>query len=56
VSEKEYRFADLKPEVVDEIRLTEERISEKTGRPITLIAYRSDAEQPKQEVDPGAQI
>ncbi|WP_169306681.1 hypothetical protein [Cohnella pontilimi] len=53
MSEKEYRYADLKPEVVEEIRLTEKRISEKTGQPITLIAYRSDAAA---EEDPTAMI
>jgi hypothetical protein len=46
MTEKEYQFADLQPESVDEIRLTEQRLSEENGQPIILIAYRSDAEKP----------
>jgi hypothetical protein len=46
MTEKEYPFAHLQPESVDEIRLTEQRLSEENGQPIILIAYRSDAEKP----------
>jgi hypothetical protein len=52
MSEKEYHFADLQPEVVEEIRVTEQRLSQETGKPVILIAYRSDAEQPNAEDDP----
>ncbi|WP_276353665.1 hypothetical protein [Cohnella caldifontis] len=39
-----YEFAELKPEVVDEIRQAESKISELSGHPITLIAYQPDSE------------
>jgi hypothetical protein len=45
----DYEFADLQPDVVDEIKVTERRLSERSGQPITLIAYRSDAEQTNDE-------
>lgn len=43
MSRENYTFADLQPDVVEEVRLTERKLSEKCGEPITLIAYRSDA-------------
>ncbi|WP_219642261.1 hypothetical protein [Cohnella sp. CFH 77786] len=42
----DYKFADLQPDLVDEIKIAERKLSERSGQPITLIAYRSDAEQP----------
>ena len=44
MSREDYLFADLQPDVVEELRKTEQRLSEKCGEPITLIAYRSDAQ------------
>ncbi|WP_164472820.1 hypothetical protein [Cohnella candidum] len=46
MSRDEYEFANLQPDVVEEIKVTERRLSERTGLPITLIAYRSDADEP----------
>lgn len=52
MNRERYEFADLEPDVVDEIKLTEKRLSEQTGQPITLIAYRSDAEPDGDSVHP----
>ncbi|RED57545.1 hypothetical protein [Cohnella lupini] len=40
--EEMYSLALLKPEEVEEIREMEQRLSEKIGQPISLIAYRTD--------------
>jgi hypothetical protein len=37
-----YSLALLKPEEVEEIQETEQRLSKKTGQSITLIAYQAD--------------
>ncbi len=44
MSREDYTFADLQPDIVEEVRLTEQKLSEKCGEPITLIAYRSNAQ------------
>jgi|GEM_PF-2867103 len=35
-----YVIAELQSDAVDEIRMTEKKLSEQCGEPITLIAYR----------------
>ena len=44
MSADDYRFADLEQEIVDEIRQYEQKLSEKSGQAITLIAYRTEAD------------
>lgn len=44
-----YVIADLRSDAVEEIRLAEQKLSERCGEPITLIAYSpgdSDADVP----------
>lgn len=49
MSRSDYEFAELAPDVVEEIRVAERKLSELSGQPITLIAYRSDAGTSKME-------
>mgnify|MGYP001405864200 CR=1 FL=1 len=37
-----YVVAELHADSVDEIRLVEKKLSERCGKPITLIAYRAE--------------
>ncbi|MFC5700765.1 hypothetical protein ACFPVX_05705 [Cohnella faecalis] len=43
----DYRFAELQPDQVNELREAERSLSAKTGHPITLIAFNSEGEHPK---------
>jgi hypothetical protein len=42
MDKEQYTIASLKPDQVEEIRLTEQRLSEHMGQTITLIAYQAD--------------
>lgn len=45
MTDDHYKFAELgnEPELLDSIQQLEEKISEKHGRPVTLIAYEKEA-------------
>jgi hypothetical protein len=43
MNDDHYSIASLKPDQVDEIQKVEQRLTEKLGQPITLIAYQMDA-------------
>lgn len=43
MSRDDYDFAELAPDAVEEVRKTEQKLSERNGHPITLIAYMSES-------------
>jgi hypothetical protein len=42
MNESEYAIAQLDEDQVHELQLLEKKLSEKTGHPVTLIAYQED--------------
>jgi hypothetical protein len=43
MNDDHYSIANLKPDQVDEIQNVEQKLTEKLGQPITLIAYQMDS-------------
>jgi hypothetical protein len=43
MNDEHYTIANLKPDQVDEIQNVEQKLTEKLGQPITLIAYQMDS-------------
>jgi hypothetical protein len=43
MNDDQYSIANLKPDQVDENQKVEQRLTEKLGQPITLIAYQMDS-------------
>jgi hypothetical protein len=43
MNDDQYSIANLKPDQVDEIQKVEQRLTEKLGLPITLIAYQMES-------------
>ncbi|WP_373230844.1 hypothetical protein [Cohnella sp.] len=49
MNEDQYTFASLRQDLVEEIQQAEQRLSEKLGHPITLIAYEVDSKDQVEE-------
>jgi len=41
MNREDYVIAELRPDAVEELHLAEKQLSERSGQPITLIAYRT---------------
>ncbi|MFC5401685.1 hypothetical protein [Cohnella soli] len=45
INENSFSLALLKPDEVEEVRAMEQKMTEKVGHPISLIAYQADVDE-----------